>query len=523
MFKAFIFTEITIYLKVPLSHNQEMNYQQKAQDFLKISSEFSLGHLVTESFHPLTNDLSELVKKDISLALSRLKQVDQEALDILSHYRKSIWPLYLKIQQVFKANGRIFLCGCGATGRLSLALETLYRQKYPGSNRVFSFMAGGDFALIKSVESFEDRPEYGERQLLELGFNENDLLIASSEGGETPFVIGAAIKSSQISKHGAYFLYCNPDDLLLGIKRCHDVLTHPKISKINLTVGPMAISGSTRMQASSVLMFAIGMGLLYEYLDEDHFNNFFEDQLLKFKEVPFEKLSFFTQFEAEAYLENKFINYVADANLAISVLTDTTERSPTFSLPGFENKILGDENKSLSYLFVKGTKNSDEAWKQLLQRDLRALSWEELQVKINKEIVLGFDISESGLKHRSLSCDSKNFIISAQDDLIVFEFESMRTEFQVGDDLLSTHLILKMLLNAHSTLIMGLLERYEGNVMTYVRPSNNKLIDRAARYIQKILKDKNKIVTYEDIVFKIFEVLETQDSRPVVLRVVDCY
>ena len=44
-------------------------------------------------------------------------------------------------------------------------------------------MAGGDIALIKAVEDFEDHPEFAEQQMIDLGFGENDLLIASTEGG----------------------------------------------------------------------------------------------------------------------------------------------------------------------------------------------------------------------------------------------------------------------------------------------------------------------------------------------------
>jgi len=47
-------------------------------------------------------------------------------------------------------------------------------------------MAGGDVALIHSIEKFEDFPDFGERQLRELGFKQGDLLISCSEGGE-PF------------------------------------------------------------------------------------------------------------------------------------------------------------------------------------------------------------------------------------------------------------------------------------------------------------------------------------------------
>jgi N-acetylmuramic acid 6-phosphate etherase len=90
-----------------------------------------------------------------------------------------------------------YFCGCGATGRLSLTIETLWRQVHRGEkieNRVFSFMAGGDVALIRSIENFEDFPDYGARQLLEAGFKDGDLLIGTTEGGETPFVIGAVEK-----------------------------------------------------------------------------------------------------------------------------------------------------------------------------------------------------------------------------------------------------------------------------------------------------------------------------------------
>jgi N-acetylmuramic acid 6-phosphate etherase len=84
--------------------------------------------------------------------------------------------------------------------------------------------------------------------------------------------------------------------------------------------------------------------------------------------------------------------------------------------------------------------------------------------------------------------------------------------------------MVKMLLNAHSTLIMGLLDRYQGNVMTWVRSSNNKLIDRSARYIIHLLKEDGKSATYEDVIEKIFEESEElQENDPIVLKVLRRY
>ena len=75
-------------------------------------------------------------------------------------------------------------------------------------------MAGGDAALIKSIEDFEDHPEFAEQQLIQLGFKENDLLIGSTEGGQTYWVIGAVWKSTELTKRKPYILYGNTDEIL---------------------------------------------------------------------------------------------------------------------------------------------------------------------------------------------------------------------------------------------------------------------------------------------------------------------
>jgi N-acetylmuramic acid 6-phosphate etherase len=84
---------------------------------------------------------------------------------------------------------------------------------------------------------------------------------------------------------------------------------------------------------------------------------------------------------------------------------------------------------------------------------------------------------------------------------------------------LHEHLLLKMLLNAHSTLVMGRLGRFESNVMTWVRPSNNKLIDRSIRYVEHLLGEKKP--SYEKICLELFRQIETlEDGESVVLKTV---
>lgn len=501
-----------------------MTPEHKTQEFLKISSQFKLGHLVTESFHPKTMGLSDLVKKDVASALKLLEEVDHDALNIMESKVDALWQLARDIRDTLVSGHRIYMVGCGATGRLSLVLETLFRQRFGKTDQVFSFMAGGDYALIKSVESFEDKTEYGEHQLLELGFGKNDLLLASTEGGETPFVIGACNKAAALSARKPYFLYCNPDEVLMPIERSREVIENPGIHKVNLTVGPMAISGSTRMQASTVLMLAIGVGLLYEHKDEANFRTFYKDLLHRLCLTNYAAFAPFTKLEAKLYQDHKFLNYVTDPYLAISILTDTTERSPTFSLRGFENRLDHEKSHALSYLFIPEAETSGHAWSELLWRSPRPVEWAELEGRINKDKLFGFDISRQGLKNRSLHVPSVEFSVTYDNGRVLFKCQDEEAVFEWGEDPLFNHLMVKMLLNAHSTLIMGLLGRYEGNVMTWVRPSNNKLIDRAARYISQLFTQAGKSFSYEEIVLMIFQEIDrAREDDPVVKRVLARY
>jgi len=137
---------------------------KKAEEFLSISSKYKLGGLVTESPHPATADLSSLASDNLRKAISVLKELDINTLRVLSEKKEEICYLKDAIRNTLTHGNNIFFCGCGATGRLSLTIETLWRQVHEHddlTDRVFSFMAGGDVALIRSIENFEDFHQYG--------------------------------------------------------------------------------------------------------------------------------------------------------------------------------------------------------------------------------------------------------------------------------------------------------------------------------------------------------------------------
>src|SRR5882762_6302485 len=248
--------------------------RKRAEEFLRISDQFQLGVLTTESSHPITANLSETAEKDIAAALGLLFEVD---LDVIRKYREfaesdRAQSIQAAMLQSLKNGGKIFFTGCGSTGRLSIQLVSVWRdfwqqQRARGlkcspsaeefENRAFSVMAGGDYALIKAVEGFEDFTEFGKKQIADLGVSSKDAVFAITEGGETSFVIGTAWKGVEVGAK-VYFVYNNPDDVLCKhVVRSREVIQDERIEKINLTTGPMAITGSTRMQATSIQIWVV--------------------------------------------------------------------------------------------------------------------------------------------------------------------------------------------------------------------------------------------------------------------------
>jgi N-acetylmuramic acid 6-phosphate etherase len=500
----------------------------RASQYLRVASQFHLGVLVTEGRHPRTRELSHHARHDLGEALRILRGVDLDALASLAGRAAEIEQLAIAVSDTLAAGHRIFLCGCGATGRLSLSLETLWLESDPAAaGRVVSFMAGGDVALIKSIENFEDYPEFGARQLDDLGFADGDLLIATTEGGETPFVIGATEHAARRSQRPPYFLYCNPDDLLRQhVERSRRVLDDPRIRKINLTVGPMSLAGSTRLQASTVLMLAVGRALFAARSGRPAAAVLAERINALAQYVAGLDLGFLRQLvaaEAQTYLDGHHVIYTTDA-YGITVLTDTTERSPTFSLSAFENQNDPVKTPSLCYLCLPHVEGVEAAWHALLRRAPRPLSWPDFATIAGRERLLGFDFSSRLPALRQVLLpgrDHRQFAIQRAGGAMCFDFAGVRQALDVGElDLLDEHILLKLLLNMHSTLVMGRLGRYHGNLMTWVRPSNYKLIDRSVRYVQHLLAEAGiHEHSYEEIVRQCFaEMAALGDNEPVVLR-----
>jgi N-acetylmuramic acid 6-phosphate etherase len=531
----------------------------RSQDFLRIADQFRLGDLVTEASHPVTRRLSEVADVDVQGALRLLFQVDA---DVLQAYRQVVSSGRMErmadeMVHALESGGRIFFTGCGSTGRLSILLDSMWRDfwKRQGSqsvgqhaaeglaDRTVSVMAGGDFALIRAVEGFEDYAAFGRKQMRDLGVAAGDVVLAITEGGETSFVIGTAWEGLAANAR-VWFIYNNPDEVLgRHVARSREVIEEDRIEKLNLTTGPMAISGSTRMQATTIQLCVLAtvLEIVVRHLTGQGSEEgkeaavaFLEglQSLQQTLATPglLAGLASVVEREASAYGCGGRANYHAD-HLAIDVLTDTTERSPTFCTPAF--KKVGDDEaaESMAFLFLPG-RTTRQAWTHLLQRSPRCLTWTTADVQdllpkekvagvmatlrgITEEELMRFAIGTEGRGERPLRPHDVCLTILADEDLgTALEVEAHAAEGAAGRMLHFTRMenqgeartpwlrvsvpgprllldgltrvAVKQVLNAVSTCVMVRLGRVMGNTMIHVVPSNLKLIDRATRYIARL-------------------------------------
>jgi len=589
--------------------------RRRSEEFLKVSGQFQLGALVTETSHPVTANLSDVAKTDIAAALGLLFQADGDVVEKFREFAASgrAEKIAATVLASIQAGGKIFFTGCGSTGRLSILLDSIWRDfwrqqsrrrgdesQIEGNletphvvscdknvdgleNRTFSVMAGGDYALIKSVEGFEDFTAFGEKQISDLGVSAKDVVFAITEGGETSFVIGTAWAGVAAGAK-VYFVYNNPDDILCEhVQRSREVIEDARIEKINLTTGPMSITGSTRMQATSIQLCVMltvleivvrellnGRDALFQADRQVSPANFIPAQFLAHLETLqanlrspdfLASLAKLVALEESVYRYGHKNSYFAD-RFGADVLTDTTERSPTYCTPPFRKFDDDRAAESWAFLFVPADW-TDTAWENILKRKPRCVEWTGTEIRalveedkagrlletvsrIGPTELLRYKIGSNGIQYRPVVVkdsaiavmaatekeSGRKFLFkqleaaqdnSAQTGLICFgktENGNWKTERPLTASVFVpvpetgllldgvTRVAVKLVMNALSTCTMVRLGRVMGNYMVWVVPSNLKLIDRATRYITKLTG-----LDYEAANALLFEIIEYVEPR----------
>lgn len=428
-------------------------------DYVDNKKQFHLFSLLTEQRHPKTWNLSSAIQADTEAGLRMLLSVDEDISQKLSELTRDLSVLENAVAAVVEAvesGHKIYFYGCGATGRLAKQMESafwrpLWRRlkRLPVwhklsahladdiEERLIGEMTGGDRALVSSLEAFEDLPLIGRLQLQDRGVECGDVVFCITEGGETSSVIGTILaaldqwgtmdesRRKEARRH-LYFVFNNPDEALRPFARSAAVLDNPAITRVNLATGPQAIAGSTRLQATTIETFVLGVVLeeaifriLRAHLTGHELYDIgfgqgatLEERLASFHRIKaavdaaIPDMARLTSLETQTYAAHHLATYFANTAL-ITVFIDNTERSPTFRLYPLDR---ADETERRCWTQV-WTEAADlrEAWRSILGRGFRGLNPSFYRAPLEREVTDAY-LREGALRSLANAGNDQEFL-----------------------------------------------------------------------------------------------------------------
>jgi N-acetylmuramic acid 6-phosphate etherase len=205
-----------------------------------------LNSLGTEAVHPRAIGLHERSALEIARLINA---EDGKVGAAVNEELPMIAAIIDLVAERLGRGGRVFYVGAGTSGRLGV----LDASECPPTfgvepEMVQGIIAGGEQALVRSVEGAEDDGEAAARELEARGCNESDVVIGISASGRTPYVIGA-LRWARAREIATAAIACNrPAE--------HDAYADVHV---NVVVGPEVVAGSTRMKAGTAQKMVLNM------------------------------------------------------------------------------------------------------------------------------------------------------------------------------------------------------------------------------------------------------------------------
>jgi N-acetylmuramic acid 6-phosphate etherase len=161
--------------------------------------------------------------------------------------RKQIASAAIAMQARLQDRGRLIYAGAGTSGRLAVqdGAELAPTFGWP-DDRLLLLIAGGEEALLRSVEGAEDDAEGGIRLIAQHAVTAQDVLIAVAASGTTRFTLACLREAKRC---GALTLGIANN----GASPILDEADHP----IFLDTGSEPIAGSTRLKAGTAQKVAL--------------------------------------------------------------------------------------------------------------------------------------------------------------------------------------------------------------------------------------------------------------------------
>ena len=147
------------------------------------------------------------------------------------------------ISRAFRRGGRLFYIGAGTSGRLGVLDASECPPTFRSSpTMVQGIIAGGEVALMKSVEGAEDDVGAGAREIRLRGVKGRDVVVGIAASGTTPFVWGALREAKR--RKATTVLVCFNPYLKIPKEYQPTIVVAPDL-------GPELLTGSTRLKAGT--------------------------------------------------------------------------------------------------------------------------------------------------------------------------------------------------------------------------------------------------------------------------------
>ncbi|UTE73528.1 N-acetylmuramic acid 6-phosphate etherase [Rossellomorea marisflavi] len=154
-----------------------------------------------------------------------------------------------KVVASISSGGRLIYMGAGTSGRLGVLDAVECPPTFSvGSDVVVGLIAGGERAFVKAVEGAEDNEGLGASDLAALQLSPEDTVVGIAASGRTPYVIGGLRYAREVGAV-TVALSCNEG------ARISEEAEH----KIEVNVGPEALTGSTRLKAGTAQKLVLNM------------------------------------------------------------------------------------------------------------------------------------------------------------------------------------------------------------------------------------------------------------------------
>jgi len=204
------------------------------------------------AFIKVTEQPSEyrhLEKMTIKEIITNINKEDFVIADAVKKALPQIKKLITAVSQKMIDGGRLFYIGAGTSGRLGIldASECVPTYGVP-KGLVVGIIAGGEKAIVDSIENAEDDTSQGWKDLQSYNITEADVIVGIASSGTTPYVISALER-------------CKENNIVTGSIACNPESPISSVADfpVEVVVGPEFITGSTRMKSGTAQKMVLNM------------------------------------------------------------------------------------------------------------------------------------------------------------------------------------------------------------------------------------------------------------------------